>query len=516
MIYSLIKNLQFQRISTNYLKMIATLALGIYLVRLLLEFGTDVYAAVVLIGSSIGIAAILKEMVRGATIPELGISFHEKGRPNFLSTYASSILLAISAGVFSILVLGLFYLFLDKFNVAEELRQSTRVLILTRMVVTFVSISVSPITNMLPITGRMASINFWLAMERVAEVGSAAVVTYYFANASGAQQLYWFAIFSMIAMTLTTLVAALYTIGKNQAFVPDFSKVTRARLAKVFHSVGWNGAAVVSVNLYIRFDIFAVNILFGIGPTVIFGIASQLATYTRQVTMGLITGLDAVVTKKTARKDEDGRLGILAISARTFELQSISLFAAGLILLLHGEYLINLWVGTRLDNPGTAIPQIVTIFGFLMVGMIARGLSEGWMSILAGSGKIKDYGLPVLIGALLNPIIVIGLYFILPIQSSFMAVAITFMILNIIFHTGILPMITARFLKVSLYELFKPAFVPFLLCLVCAAALVALHMTISNDLAKFVATTLVTGTVMGTFFLKSFLKLLGSEQDTQE
>ena len=510
---SLFKNKQFRRVSTNYFKMIVTFALGIYLVRLLLEFGSGVYAAVVLIGSSIGIAAILKEMVRGATIPELGISYHEKNGQSFPSTYASAVLLAGVAAVFSIVVLGGFYYFLEKFNVANELFRSTQILILTRMVTTFVSITVSPITNMLPITGRMATLNFWLATERIAEVGSALAVSLFLYDAPGDQQLYWFAVISMVAMSAVSIGAAIHAIGSNRQFIPDFRNVSGGRLAKVFHSIGWNGAAVVSVNLYIRFDIFAVNLLFGIGPTVIFGIASLLASYTRQVTMGLITGLDAVIAKKAAGKDENARLGVLSINAKIFQLQSLALFSAALVLFFHAEFLIHIWVAERLDDPITAIPQIALVFSFLMIGMIARGLSEGWMSVLAGSGKIKEYGLPIMIGAMLNPIFVIGAYYALPENQSFIAVAIIFMVLNIVFHTILLPVIAAKHLNSSIIELYKPGIFPLISALFCAGVLIIVHSYLDTEQLRLVSTLLVVGAIMGGMFFKILYRFFLNEQD---
>ncbi len=493
--------------------MLVTFALGIYLVRLLLEFGSGVYAAVVLIGSSIGIAAILKEMVRGATIPELGISYHEADRQHFPSSYSSAVFLAGIAALFSIVILGLFLIFLDKFNIAADLFHSTQVLILTRMITTSVSITLSPITNMLPITGKMATLNFWLALERIAEVGSALAVSVFLSEATGAQQLYWFAIVSMVAMVATSLGAAVHAIGRNTLFIPDFRNVTGTYLAKVFHSIGWNGAAVVSVNLYIRFDIFAVNLLFGIGPTVVFGIASLLASYTRQATMGLITGLDAVIAKKAAQRNDKARKDVLSINGKIFQLQAVTLFSAALVLFFHAEFLIRIWVGERLDDPQTAVPQIAMIFSFLMIGMIARGLSEGWMSVLAGSGKIREYGLPVMIGALLNPIFVIAAYFVLPENKSFMAVAVIFMLLNIIFHTILLPAIVAKHLKTSIFELYKPGSIALFFTLFCGSILLIAHSYLASEQLRFISTLLLVGVIMGGLFLRIIYRFFQTETD---
>ncbi len=175
----MLKNPHFLRITSNYLRMALSLVLGVMLIRVLLQFGEGVFAAVALTASSIGVAAMLKETMRGATIPELGISFHSNDGEKFETTYASSLVLSAIAGLFGVFVLGLFLLFLDYFAIEDELRGATAYFIASRMVVTFTSIFLSPVVNMMPVTGRMVSYNFWLAMERVAEVSSAFFVLYF-------------------------------------------------------------------------------------------------------------------------------------------------------------------------------------------------------------------------------------------------------------------------------------------------------------------------------------------------
>ena len=504
----MIRNPHFRRILSNYLRMCLSLVLGILLIRVLLLFGEGVYAAVALTASSIGVAAMLKETMRGATIPELGISYHSKDAAKFDTAYASALVLSAIAGMFGVLVLGIFLLFLGYFSIDESLQAATAYFILSRMAVTFTSIFLSPVVNMMPITGRMVSYNFWLAMERIAEVSSALAVLYFVNLENSAEILIWFGVSSMISMTIVNISAALYAIGGNRQFVPDFSGVSVSRIREVFSSVGWNGAAVASVNLYLRFDVFAVNIFFGVAGTVIFGLASQLAAYTRQVTMGLITGLDAVVSQKSGNLGNDALKGVAELNRRVFELQSISLCGVGIVLLLHSGFIIQLLFGDRLSNAGEQVPAIAQSFVFLMIGMIARGLSEGWMSILAGSGRIRDYALPVLIGALLNPVLVILCASVLKPESGLLSVSIVFMILNIIFHMIVVPIVTARFLGVGFLEFLSPAFRPALLALVVGIITYLFQANFPGEMLSLIMSISLVGILFGIWFLRSFNRLM--------
>lgn len=505
---SILANPQLQRVATNYIRMIASFLLGIFLLRLLLTFGEGVFAAVALTASSIGVAAILKESVRGATIPELGISYHSGDIAAFRNAYASSFAISLIAGLFGVLVLGLFWLFLDSFSIDDELRTATALFIVTRMVSTFVSIAASPIMNMLPVTGRMVSYNFWLMMDRVAEVGAAYCVFLVWTGASGADVLLWFGILSMVSMSVVAVLGAVHSMSANRDFIPDLKRVSFGRIGQVFRSVGWNGAAVASVNLYLRFDVFAVNIFYGVGGTVIFGIASQLAAYTRQITMGLITGLDAVVSKSASAKDDQARSRITDINVRTTELQAISLFGAAAFIILHARWIIEFLFSDRLSEPASQVPVITASFLFLMVGMIARGLSEGWMSILAGSGRIRDYALPVFIGALLNPILVIACYFLLNSAEGLLSVSIVFMILNIVFHMIAVPYVTAKFLQAPFPALIKPMLVPGLVVLASTGAVALAHSYIADPDHRVAFTILVFGVILGPWFLLAFRKLM--------
>lgn len=501
---SFLRNQQFLRVSSSYMRMALGFVAGILLIRVLLRYGDGVFAAFALTASSIGVAEILKESIRGATIPELGISYHSGDRNRFQSSFDSSLLLSLIAGIFGVAVLGLFIVFLDRFDIMFGLEAATAIFIATRMVSVFVAITLSPVINLLPITGRMVPYNGWLAMERVAELTALVVATLFVGPGDGAGLLVAFGYLSMLTVCSVTIASAIHAAWGSDLARPNWSQLSHARLRQVFSSIGWNGAAVASVNLYLRFDVFAVNIFFGVAGTVIFGVASQLAAYSKQVTMGLITGLDSVVSKKAAQSSGSSRGEILQINQLTFKLQCISLFAVGVVLLLHADVVLRFLFGDQLSDPIVQIPIIAQSFVFLMVGMISRGLSEGWMSVLAGSGRIRDYALPVLLGALLNPVLVVlAAKFFAP-SMGLLSVSVIFMLLNIIFHLIAVPAVTARFLEIGFFDFLAPAIGPLLVAVVCGALSVLGGSLLETDFHRFILTCIVTGLVFVPWFISEF------------
>lgn len=481
-------NTQLKRIVSNYIRMAVTFLFGIWLLRLLLQFGDGVYAAVALTGSSIGIAEILKEMVRGATIPALGISYHQTDNTEFKHVYASTLVLSVVAALFAVLTLGLFLVFIDEFNIPVHLREATVFYISCRMAYTFFAICASPILNMLPITDRMISYNVWLIIERSGEILSALIVTYLLVVVSDADALTKFSGYSALFMVATVFASVVYVVCVDKAFWPTIKFATLGKIRKIAKNIGWNGAAVVSVNLYLRFDLLLINIFYGIQATIVFGLASQLAAYTRIMTMGLVSGLDAVVTqKKSSRKDVFNNAAV-ELSRNIVRLQSLILGFIFLILVSYSYELTELLLGDRISNP-EIIPEIVLCFLILMIGMFARSLSEGWMSILAGSGKIKEYAVPVFLGSVLNPVIVIAISQFMGEKSGLLAIAVTFSVLNIIFHMGVVPVIVAREFDSTLVRVFQPLGIPLLLTVVGA---VSIELVRQSEIASGTISLLLT------------------------
>ena len=61
------------------------------------------------------------------------------------------------------------------------------------------------------------------------------------------------------------------------------------------------------------------------------------------------------------------------------------------------------------------------------------------MKFLSGSGNVKKYGPTLLIGAVFNPVLIAGLYFLLPVEYKILSIPISFSVLLLIVHLVALP-----------------------------------------------------------------------------
>ena len=81
------------RVGSNFARLFLTFAIGLLVVRALLRFGDDAYGLIALLGTGTGLALILKEVVRFATVPVLGQAFHSDEESWFEQVYNSAMLL---------------------------------------------------------------------------------------------------------------------------------------------------------------------------------------------------------------------------------------------------------------------------------------------------------------------------------------------------------------------------------------------------------------------------------------
>lgn len=497
----MLNNAQFQRIFSNYLRMAITFIVGILLLQIFLGFGEGVYAVIVLTGSSIGIAEILKETVRGATIPELGKSYHSKNDRYFREIYSSTLLLSLISACFSTLILSLFIVFLNYFNIPENLISATEYYIVTRMICVFLSIILAPVHNMMPITGRMMSYNVWLTLDRASDLIAALTASYLLFSGSGAEQLIMFSSVSLTLKIVVLVSATVWTTRLDRKFIPNHRLISVPHLKNIGQLIGWNAAAVISVNLYLRFDIIAVNILYGIKATVIFGLASQLAAYVNISAMGLVSGLDAVVTQSSKQGNKEQKSGVYTLSKNIIELQALILGFLFAIMILHAEFIIDVLFSDRLST-NIDINMIVICFVMMMAGMISRGMSEGWMGILTGMGNIKNYAVPVLLGALLNPLLVCitGYYF--KIEPGLYLICFVYLGLILFFHMYYIPRVTAVTLDVSLADLIKPLILPVVLTLTTIIVAYLIGTAVNDDLFSLITTIIVASLSIGIYFCR--------------
>jgi hypothetical protein len=141
---------------------------------------------------------------------------------------------------------------------------------------------------------------------------------------------------------------------------------------------------------------------------------------------------------------------------------------------LLADPLLRLWVGRRLEDPEASIPAAMLMIQILMIGIAVRSVSDGWMRILYGVGMVRAYAPLVLLGGVVNPLLALGLVWLLPegsmVQMLGPSIATSGVLL--IVHGLILPAITARCAGMSYGDVLLPLLRPALATLAGAIVLV--------------------------------------------
>ena len=486
--------------------MLVTVFLGLWLIRMLVDVSPSVYVVVTLIATSVGVAGMLKEMIRGTMVPEIGAAFHSGDSEEFVRVFSNAFVLSFLAAVVSVGILVIFLAFLDKFSIPPELKNATAVFLVSRMLVTFLAILFAPATNMLPISNRMIAYNIWLVLERAAEVVSVLSCLLFFEPGTPSEFIYYYAVTSMIAMSGVILLWALHGYKCERRNPFQAASISRVSIAKIAKTVGWNGFVVVSMNLYFRFDLFLMNIVFGIFGTFVFGIATQIVNYSRQATIGLVQGMDAVVTRINAESSPE--TSTFKFVSQTCFLQATLVFSSLIVLLFNTETIFELWLGEKLDAYENSRELIKLICQIMLIGIAARSLSEGWMKCLSGVGEVRSYGPYLLIGALCNPALIAILYLMFNTDDKLLSIPIAFTALMTIIHLGILPSIVSGILGITIREVLNPLFLPLVLSIVISTILGAsIYLFSLSGLWLLSLSLILTCGILGPLFFHGFVRL---------
>ncbi len=493
-----------RRILSNYARMILNFALGVWLVRILLGIDEGVYAVVILLGTTVGISGMLREVVRAAMIAELGLALHGGRKDEFETVYASSFVLSAIAAVGTILVLFGFYLAFSAFDIPGPLQTAAAIFLACRAAAAFVAVLFAPTTNLLPITGRMAEMNFWLLMERVAEVGAALAVALLMSGRGAAAQLVGFALSSSILLVLVDAGWILSPMLRDRRFRPQLSKADRGSIRTIWKTIGWNGFVVAAMNLYTPFMTLVMNLVFGVGATVVFGVAVQLLAYIRQSVMGVAFGIDAVFTRLAS----DNPSYRNALTDRVTGLQGAVVLGLCSWASLNIDPILRIWLGDRLSDPATQIPAAALTFNLLMAGIVARSVTEGWMKYLTGVGRVQAYGPLLLKGAAFNPPLIVAATTLAPESFSQFAPSVVFSILLVAVHLGFLPRVMARETGRATSQVLKPLVAPVALtALSTALALVLVAVIDVAPIVRLATTAAATGLVFAPYLVANLMKL---------
>lgn len=445
------------RIVSNLTRLFSTFAIGLLVVRLLLELGEEVYAVIAVLAAGTGIAQLLREVVRASMVPKLGEAWHSDDRELFARTLNSALLLCLIAGVLTLFAFGAMSRTLSLLSIPPQLLSAAEIFFWLKALQVLVMIVAGPLVSIYVVTERLVEYNIWLVVERGFELAAAVTTLALIGGQSGASCLITYGVVSTAGVVLFHVAAVGRLMISQRQLRPRPWRATWKECRHVSSSFGWNAVYVVAMQLHLRLDVLIMNSWFGLTAGMLFALAGQFTAYIRALAMGLVSGLDAMSARQQSRGN---KAGLRKLASRQMLLQGCAVFPATAIMLYGAEDLLRLWLGGRLTNPESAIPVMSLICRVMILGIAARSMSESWMAILSGSGRVKAYAPFVLAGAICNPLLIALGIWCLPAGAKYLAPACSFGFIFVVVHLLVLPVVTARQLGVTVFELFRPCLAP--------------------------------------------------------
>jgi|GEM_PF-5822426 len=446
------------RVLSNYIRLIVTFGAGLLIVRLMAEIGASALVLYLLILAGTGFAQAFKIIVQESVIPVLGLSYDGKsGRP-FEGIYWFSMVLSLAAGGLALLIYGIIWLFGDYLDFGDLSGTAFAIALASAAVRTGVSSAATPPLNAILISGRVVAYNVILASERLADLVAVLFVLWVLSASDMATQIIWFFVLSAALYSALQLICYLYATRIDARFKltpAPLSVQDRSWVGKVF---GWNTAVVIAFILYLRFSTFLINGTYGQGPTLVLGLVFLLIGYQRQISMGLVIGLDAAVSRLVGGALPDGKERARALLMRSTYIQAVFSFVSLAVLFLFVEPIFELWFGDSLEGGDWDVGQAATLFRIMAIGVLARSLSEAWMKFLGGQGLVGKYAGILLAAATANAVIItlIATMSGWDAYDVMISIAIVFSIFYVLVHMGAIPVQLARSLEIrpaSLYLL---------------------------------------------------------------
>ena len=435
---------QVTRIMTNYVRMILSFFIGLVVIRHLTQYGSGLYSTYVLVVVGLGFGVMIKEIVRAATIPFIGLSKPQSGTPY---NYAKCLSFVGLACVIYGLVLYFVISVSDIFNVNEVYVDTFTIFVLLRGIAHMLLIMQIPALNVFAINGEMGLYNIIIFLERLGEL--VAVELVYFSvfsdetdNAlliNGGALLIW----NIMLLALVSLILKRY----DCRLTLNFEKLNINDCKFVSSQFFGNSILVLNMALYFRFSIILINIYFGEALSSVYGLATQLIGYLRQATMGLITGIDSHFSRTINNNTDNVNIQLFIIG----EINSLLVVYGAVLMHIVLPFIVFSIVHGSLSEYSD---NIISLANLLLIGVVFRSLSEHWMSYMTGAGKVREYSSRIFYVSLSTPI-VIFIFSFLGVQNPLLYLAYHYSIAMLVSHMVIIPNIISRKLFVLISSSYK-------------------------------------------------------------
>lgn len=454
------------RIGTNYVRLGISVVLGLAVVPLLLgRVGSEAYGLIGLLGSTIGIAALLQDVVKESMVRELGAAYHRdaEAAPGdagsaepFVPTYNGAVLLCLAISGLTALLFAGVWLAVPLLRIPPDLIGAARWLVVANGLETTVVIASAPAQRMYLVTERMVLANLWLLSDRVSRFIAVMWIISLAAGLARPEALVLYAWIASSIMILLVLTSSAVMMVLEPVTVPRPAAATRRAMRSLLTIGGYNTMTQLANHLHLRFGQILMNLFLGLHYNAVFAIAIVLASYTRMVATGMTGGVDAVAARLSTRAGHGQMRVLLRHSTRLHAL--VALPVAAVVLFL-AEAVIEVWLGRRLPNPAAAA-MTANLARLVVLGVTARAIGDGWLKILYGAGHINRYARAVIGAGVATPIGAVILLWALPDPAKYLGPAISFSIVVLTLNLAIIPPIAARALGLTVSDVLTPVLRP--------------------------------------------------------
>lgn len=448
------------RMASNYVGLFLGLMLSAWLPRLLFHGAEDGGLGLILmLGASIGVSAMLQNIVQQSIIRELSEAYHGSNNDRFILVYNSAMALSALVAILCLAGFAVLIAALSWFNIPPELLSAARWFTAAKAVQTSVVIILAAPFNMYLVSERMVAYNFWRITDRLSYVLAALLLLPWTGLLSNAQWIIAYGWWSSGLYILLLLIACGWMMAMDRRTLPRPWRATR-QAARALASVGaWNAAVVTALGMHLRLDAIIINFTFGVAANTLFGLATIVVGWTRMVAAGISLGLEAATARLSIAVGEDS---VRQLFYHTTRLSMMILAPTCLIVFLFCPSLVTLWMGDQIQDP-QRMQSLVTLIRILVIGSALRGVTNGWTRMLYGAGHIRRYAWVMILGGVFNPVSAILLLLILPEAVRFYAPAWAFTASFVIFEGFILPVVVARCLDLSVWQVYQPMIRPLLI-----------------------------------------------------
>lgn len=468
------------RITSNYARLLVTVFLGLLLIRLQFQgLGAQAFGLIGLLGSTVGIASMVQQIVRQCIVRELAEVHHVADGESFKRVFNSALLLAVLACVGGAVIFGALLLIVPLLNIPPALQTAARVFIVCKAAESMVVICLTPIRNMELVRERMIAFNIWRTAGRIAHVTAALIVFVIVGVSDPASGVIWYGLASASLFIFAEFLRAGQIVWADRRLVPSPRSADRATTVSLLKIGGWHVTVLLAHNLHHRADAVLINLFLGSAGlfyNAAWTLAVNLASEVRMLSRGMTDGVDAVTARLSLTEKKHAVGDFMRSSTR---LNTFAAVPASIAIAALAEPVLWLVLGSRIPDPGV-VPVAVTFMQIIAVGVAARAIAENWTRVLYGAGQIRRYAPVMLVGGLLNPVIAVSLFLLLPADSAYLAAPIAFAGSITLVHFLVLPFVAARTIHLRARDMLLPVLPCTLIAAACSPILYFAHRVITD------------------------------------